>query len=173
MISQDEFLDLPIIHFNTEFLEGDYSSGTDHHSHQNVPMPMFRQFYELRNSVLRICRCSGTVGCAGDYQWDDGEAGPYLAASKIVGVDDPEFFVVDELWNSVDRYVRVEPVTSNLINFNLLSSLVEVIRSYPGWAVGIYLEDACVLIFAEKLMVKGSRFKNSFTFTSVAAACSA
>ena len=173
MTNKDEISDLPIIHFSTDFLEGDYGLGLDDRSDLNVPMPMFRQFYDLRNSVLRACRRFGSVGAAGDYQWDEEEAGPYLAESEIVGDSDPEFFVVDEMWNPIDKYIKVEPTSSHLINFGLLSSLVEAVRSYPGWAVGVYLEDCCVLVFAEKLMVKGPRFKNSFTVLSVIAACSA
>ena len=165
------FLTLPVIHFNSEFLEGDYGLGLGYSLDQHVPMPMFRHFYELRNSVLRICHHFGTVGCAGDYQWNEEEEGPYLAETEIAGNENPDFFVVDELWNPVDKYVRVEPERSSLITLELLSSLAEALSDYPDWAIGVYLEDGCILIFPEKLMVKGSRFGTCFDVVSVASAC--
>jgi hypothetical protein len=93
----------PVIHFNTEFLEGDYGLGLGYPLDMKVPMPMFRQFYKLRNAVLRVCHRFGTVGCAGDYQWDEGEERPYLAEAEIVGEECSDFFVVDEMWNPVDK----------------------------------------------------------------------
>jgi hypothetical protein len=167
------FLALPVRHFSTEFLEGDFGLGIGHPLGQNIPTPMFRQFYDLRNSVLRVCHHFGTVGCAGDYQWNAEQEGPYLAEAEIVGDESPDFFVVDELWNPVDKYVKVEPDHSSLITLELLSSLVEVLSDYPDWAIGLYLENGCVLVFPEKLMVKGPRFETCFDVVSVAAACTA
>lgn len=158
---------LPVIHFNTEFLEGDFQLGIVYPTERIISI---QQFHAVRNAVLRVCRRFGTVGPVGEFQPSLDEDGVYEAAEGPIADYDPDFFVIDEMWNDVDKYIRVEP-NGYHINLDLLTQTAQILKEHSEWAVGFGFEDGYLLVFAEKLMVKGERFRKCHDFASVAAAC--
>ena len=160
-------LNLPVIHFDTEFLDGDYQQSSTYSVERLVSV---EQFHRVRNAVLHVCRQFGTVGPVGEFQPSSDEDGIHKVAEGPVEDADPDFYVVDDMWNEVDRYVRVEP-SSNGTTPHLLRLMAQALSAYPRWAVGFGFADGYLLVFAEKLMVKGQKFRDCHDFASVAAAC--
>ena len=160
-------MSLPVIHFDTEFLDGDFQLGITYPSERLVSI---EQFHRVRNAVLHVCRQFGTVGPIGEFQPSSVKDGVQEVVEGPVGDTDPDYYVVDDMWNEVDRYIRVEP-GGNGTTPHFLRLMAQTLSAYPRWAVGFGFADGYLLVFTEKLMVKGQKFRDCHDFASVAAAC--
>src|SRR6516225_8319591 len=96
------------------------------------PLFTWREFYGFRNAVLAVLRRYGTVGPMGELPirlpW-------WLSKTAWkVGTRNPDFFVVDDMWNRWSRWNRVE-AAPRFVDTNLLNDLVTMVKAYPGWCV--------------------------------------
>ena len=119
----------------------------------------WQDFQSTRNSVLEALRPFGTVGPLGTAQITSDAEGP--PRPWPVETADPEFFVVDDMWNDWDRVVTVETEHPQLITLPLMHRLRSVLASdRPDWAVGLAIENGYVLLTATKIQVKGEVFRS-------------
>ncbi len=73
-----------------------------------------------------------------------------------VEAPDPQFFVVDDMWNDWDRVINVETEYPELVTLRLLAALRSVlVDNHPEWAVGIAMELGYILLTATKIQVGG------------------
>src|SRR4051794_39318807 len=100
------------------------------------PLFTWREYYRFRNALLRVLRHYGTVGPMGELPirltWSLSKSA-WKAESQ-----NPDFFVPDDMWNRWSRWNRVE-ASPTLVNANLLSDLVSMVRGFPDWCVYLAL----------------------------------
>lgn len=108
-------------------------------NYEQPPLFTRKDFYNFRNHVLRVLRRFGSAG-----------------PSKET-VEDPDFFVVEDIYNDHDRLSVVEcnPVH---INADLINSLSEMTRNFPGWWVSFSLGDSGLFVSSESVLLGGRRF---------------
>jgi hypothetical protein len=113
-----------------------------------------KDFYNFRNHVLRVLRRFGSAGPMG-------EADLYIEADDESffkeTVEDPDFFVVDDIYNDYDRLSTVE-CNPDLINADLINSLNEMTRNFPGWWVSFSLGDSGLFVSSAAVLLGGRRF---------------
>jgi hypothetical protein len=115
-------------------------------------------FHTVRNAVVRACRQFGPVGPLGECPIDQGRDGPDLRAWER-GDADPAYFIVDDQPNH-ERYVYAELYGDDPFNPEWLAGVVIALRDFSGWGLGVSnIPDAYVLIFGDRLLVKGPIFR--------------
>jgi hypothetical protein len=130
----------------------------------------WKDFYGFRNEVLGVLRRFGTAGPMGEVnlsaqvQEDDGPEFDRLI------VDDPDFFVVDDMYNEHDKLSLVECGPQN-IKAELILSLSAMAANYPGWWVIFSMGDSGLRISADTLLLGGRRFWDCDTVEMVAERC--
>lgn len=123
------------------------------------PPGAWQHYYGLRNLVLQALRPYGTVGEMGECDITDDEEGPPFSWPNEE--DDPDFFVVDDWWNKQQSWVRVEAEPARLAKRAVFTSLLKVLREYPGWCVDIGDGKEQLLLFADCFACRGPRFRNA------------
>jgi hypothetical protein len=113
-----------------------------------------KDFYNFRNHVLRVLRRFGSAGPMG-------EADLFIEADDEgffkETVEDPDFFMVDDIYNDYDRLSTVE-CNPDHINADLINSLREMTRNFPGWWVSFSLGDSGLFVSSEAVLLGGRRF---------------
>jgi hypothetical protein len=130
----------------------------------------WQEFHTVRNALLDRCRAFGTVGPMGTAPIvdgaDDGPPDPWP-----VEAENPQIFVVDDLWNDVERHHRVELADVRVFTREFLMALWSLVRDeYPRWGIGLSIPDGYLYLMADRLLVKGSRFRRARTAEQVVAA---
>jgi hypothetical protein len=85
-------------------------------------------------------------------------------------VREPDFFVVDDLYNFHDRLSLVE-CDWKLISVDLIYSLAEMCQRFPDWKVKLSLGDSGLFVGENAVLVGGRRFWNCSTVEEVADRC--
>ena len=124
----------------------------------------WQEFHELRNQVLRVLRRYGTVGPMGEAPINDDPNGP--DDSWPVESRRPDFFVVDDWPNTMERYIRVEP-TYRLPSASVLEELAFLLRGRDRWGIELALGDGLLVITDQALMVDGPRFRKCSSLEDV------
>jgi hypothetical protein len=128
----------------------------------------WQDYHSVRNSVLDALRHFGTVGAMGKATITDGDEG--APGPWPVETLEPDFLVVDDMWNNWDRRVSVEVEQPQLVTLPVLHALREMIaRDHPDWGVGVATEDGYILVTASEVLVKGSAYDSCETIRDVAA----
>jgi len=129
----------------------------------------WKDFYNFRNHVLRVLRRFGSAGPMGEVDLSiDTEDAPSFRDDTV---DDPDFFVVDDMYNEYNRLSIVECNPSH-INANLLNSLSEMIRNFPGWWVSFSLGDSGLFVTSETVLLGGRRFWDCRCLEEITDRCS-
>ena len=115
----------------------------------------WREFYNFRNQVLRVLRVFGTAGPMGEVDFSVAEEDQPSFSSEIV--DNPAFFVVDDMYNEQDRISIVECAPTN-IDAVVIESLCAMMLMFPGWQVSFGLGDSGLAVFSDAVLVGGRRF---------------
>jgi hypothetical protein len=115
----------------------------------------WKDFYNFRNHVLRVLRRFGSAGPIGEADLSI-ETGDEPSFSDET-VNDPDFFVVDDMYNDHDRLSIVECNPSH-ITADLISSLSEMTRDFPGWWVSFSLGDSGLFVTSKTVLLGGRRF---------------
>lgn len=72
--------------------------------------------------------------------------------------DQPQFYLVDDRYND-ERYHYVEVFDGTVLTLNWLRDMVNTLKAYHGWGVGMNLGQGYWLVFADRLLVKGNAFR--------------
>jgi hypothetical protein len=133
------------------------------------PQFTWKEFYDFRNHVIRTLRRFGSAGPLGeaDLSIDDEDEEP---AFEDGVVEEPDFFVVDDMWNEHDRLSVVESDAKH-ISAALMEALVDAAGRFPGWRVSMRLGDCGLNVFGDKVLVGGRRFWDCATVDELATRC--
>ena len=111
----------------TRFHESDRHAGDE-----RGPSVRWQDYHSARNSALGVLRPFGTVGPMGVARITADEVGP-LQPWPVETLH-PQFFIVDDMWNDRDRYVKVEVEDPHLISLDVLHALRMMLRQkHPDW----------------------------------------
>lgn len=128
----------------------------------------WREFYNLRNYVLRVLRVFGTAGPMGEVDLTVVDEDEPSFSSEIV--KNPEFFVVDDMYNGHDRISIVECAPAS-IDAVVIESLCAMMSIFPGWLVSIRLGDSGMLVSSDAVLVGGRRFWDCASVLEVSERC--
>lgn len=128
----------------------------------------WHEFYDFRNHVIRVLRRFGSAGPCGqaDLSVADDDAPSF--ENEIV--EDPDFFVVDDMWNEHDRLSLVESDPKH-ITADVIEALAEMASAFPRWRVVLKLGDCGLDVFGDKVIVGGRRFWDCNTVKDLVSRC--
>jgi hypothetical protein len=86
-------------------------------------------------------------------------------------VTDPDFFVVDDMYNEHDKLSIVES-DPKFVTANLITALSDMALGFPDWWIRFSLGDSGLRISAGKLLLGGRRFWDCTSVEEVADRCS-
>src|SRR5271163_4199491 len=129
----------------------------------------WKDFYNFRNHVLRVLRRFGSAGPMAEVDLSvDIEDAPSFSAESV---NEPDFFVVDDMYNEHDRLSIVE-CDPRHIRADLINSLNEMTRSFPGWWISFSLGDSGLLATSEAVLLGGRRFWDCRSVQEIGDRCS-
>lgn len=128
----------------------------------------WREFYNFRNHVIQTLRRFGSAGPCGEADLSVSDDNGVSFESEVV--DNPDFFVVDDMWNEHDRLSLVESDPEH-ITVSLIESLAEMTSTFPGWRVALKLGDCGIDVFGDKVLVGGRRFWDCKTVDDLVSRC--
>ncbi len=132
------------------------------------PQFTWKDFYGFRNHVIHILRQFGSAGPMGEVDLAvDDDSEPEFEEGVV---EEPDFFVVDDMWNQYDRLSIVESEPRH-ITAELIESLTDMARGFPGWYVVIRLGDCGLNVFSDRVLVGGRRFWDCETVEEIASRC--
>lgn len=132
------------------------------------PLFTWREFYGFRNELLGVLQAYGTVGPTGELpileDWETSEE------AWKGGSPEPDFFVVDEMYNEHDRWNRVE-TSAIMIGTKLLHDLVSFVRHWPGWCVYLSLGPGGLTILRDRILHEGNLFTGASRIAELGKRC--
>jgi hypothetical protein len=132
------------------------------------PLVTWRDFYDFRNQVIRLLRIFGTAGPMGEVDLSADEEDQPCFSPEIVA--EPDFFVVDDMYNEHDKVSTVE-CTPASIDAVVIESLAAMMRVFPGWRVHFALGDSGVVISSDAVLVGGRRFWDCGSMVELSERC--
>lgn len=128
----------------------------------------WREYYNFRNHVLRVLRVFESAGPMGEVDLSDVEEDEPSFSAEIV--QDPAFFVVDDMYNEHDRIsiVECDPVHVDAV---VIESLCAMMRMFPGWWVSFSLGDSGLRVSSDTVLVGGRRFWDCDSVVAVSERC--
>jgi hypothetical protein len=128
----------------------------------------WKEFYDFRNHVLRVLRRFGSAGPMGEVDLSvDADDEPEFEDTIV---KDPDFFVVDDMYNEHDRLCIVECDPEH-IKSDLIQSLSQMAIGFPDWYVSFSLGDSGLRVSAETMLRGGRRFWDCETLEQIAERC--
>jgi hypothetical protein len=138
---------LVLEHFTAEYVLNPYPAG-------ELPCALFQT---VRNAVVRTCRRHGPTGPMGEFHFEKDTDDLFEAWEP--GDDEPVYWVVDDQYND-DQYLYLEFQDPVGFSPKWLEDITATLRQYPGWGIGVQsLTEGYLLIFADRLLVKGPGFQ--------------
>lgn len=134
------------------------------------PLFGWREFYGFRNQVIQTLRQFGSAGPCGIADLSGGDDDGPLFIDYLE--TEPDFFVVDDMYNRHDRLSLVESEPRH-IAAPLLEALAAMAAPYTGWRIVLNLGDCGLSVFGGKVVVGGRRFWGCLTVGDLAARCAA
>jgi hypothetical protein len=122
--------------------------------HDQPALFTWQEFYDFRNHVIRVLRRFASAGPRGEVDITIESGEPEFDKNVI---DDPAFFVVDDMYNEHDKLCRIECAPEH-IDSNLIRSLMEMVSGFPGWWAVFSLRDSGLRISAESVLKGGRTF---------------
>lgn len=148
---------LPILHFHDADLPG--AAGLP----QNI---RWQEFHTVRSAVLDVLRPFGSVGPMGPATITDELEGP--PNPWPIECDEPDLFVVDDMWNYWDRRIEVELKRAGALTTPMLHALRAVLaKKHPQWSVGLSTTGGYVLVGTKRILVKGGVYRRCRTVGDV------
>lgn len=134
---------MSIVHFDDEFVENPSPPG----------MP-FKEFTRIHNDLVAEFTKFGRVG-GGGVGLVEGGAQFYLIWGDFYGLD--------------HRYVYMEVPDASVFTEEWLRAAAAVLRRHPGWGIGVQnFNEGYVLVFADRVMIKGEPFESCRTLAEIA-----
>jgi hypothetical protein len=132
------------------------------------PLFTWREYYSFRNDVLRVLMFYGTVGPMGETpvlsDWEASED------AWQVGTLDPDFFVINDMWNEYDRWSPVD-AAPGLVTAQLLRDLIAMVQRWPGWRVHIGLEQGGLTVLSDRILYEGELFAGASSIEELGKRC--
>jgi hypothetical protein len=128
----------------------------------------WREFYNFRNHVIRVLRVFGTAGPMGEVDLSVIDEDEPSFSSEIV--KNPEFFVVDDMYNEHDKISIVECAPAN-IDAVVIESLCAMMSIFSGWRVSFSLGDSGIVVYSDAVLVGGRRFWDCASVSEVSERC--
>ncbi|GAC1341629.1 MAG: hypothetical protein NVSMB14_06740 [Isosphaeraceae bacterium] len=144
---------LRVVRFTKERVPNQYPGG-------EIPWQVYQG---VRNSVVHACRKHGTTGPLGEVRIVEDVDDPYRHALKepgfwLRGDNDQKYYVIPDQSNH-ERYLFAELYGADPFNPAWVADVVEALGRHPGWGLGINnIPESSVLLFGDRLMVKGRAF---------------
>jgi hypothetical protein len=146
---------------------GDYSESPTI-DYEQPALFTWREFYNFRNHVLRVLRVFGTAGPMGEVDLSIVEEDEPSFSSEIV--ENPAYFVVDDMYNEHNRISIVECNPAN-IDAVVIESLCAMMQTFPGWSVSFSLGDSGLLVSSDAVLVGGRRFWDTTSVLEISERC--
>ena len=127
---------------------------------KRVPNPYagqmtWRLYQKARNAIVRTCRRHGPVGPFGVFPLRSGRD----ISDWERGDDNPVYWIVDDQYND-EAYLYMEFVDPLGFTNKWLEGITKTLTRLSGWGIGVNsLRQGYVLIFADRLLVKGPQFR--------------
>jgi hypothetical protein len=83
---------------------------------------------------------------------------------------EPDFFVVDDMWNEWSRWNRVEASPWH-VNATLLADLVRMVQDFPGWCVYLALSEGGLTVFGDRILFEGALFAGADSIDDLGTRC--
>ena len=132
------------------------------------PLFTWRDYYTFRNSALRVLGKYGTVGPSGEMPiletWEESED------AWKPGNQNPDFYVVSDMYNKRYRWNRVE-ASPWLINGDALTDLLAMLLDWPEWCIYFALVDGGLTIFRNRILYEGTVFEGCASISDLADRC--
>ena len=129
--------------------------------HEQPAMVTRQEFYNFRNHVLRVLRVFGTAGPMGEVDLSVAEEDQPSFSSEII--DNPAFFVVDDMYNEQDRISIGECAPTN-IDAVVIESLCAMMLMFPGWQFSFGLGDSGFLCFSMPFWLEADDFGTALPY---------
>jgi hypothetical protein len=132
------------------------------------PLFTWRDYYRFRNDLLSVLERYGSIGRMG--------ATPILEnweTSKDAwhgGADNPDFFVVADMWNQYDRWCRVE-ASPWLVNETLVYDLILMLATWPNWCIYLALTRGALTVLGDSVLYEGELFAGATTVKELGQRC--
>ncbi len=142
---------LKVKHFVTNHVQNPFPGG-------RLP---WQVYHTVRNAIVRTCREYGPTGPMGEVQIADDVDNPYTHMCEFEdpyswweqGDPDPVYYILDDQLNH-ERYLYAELYGE--FDPGWVHAVAHTLREFPGWGLGInHIPEAYVIIFGDKLLVKG------------------
>jgi hypothetical protein len=115
----------------------------------------WKDFYNFRNHVLRVLRRFGSAAPMGEVDLSiETDDEPTFSEETV---NEPDFFVVDDMYDEHNRLSIVECSPSH-ITADLIRSLSEMARDFPGWWISFSLGDSGLFVTSGTALLGGRRF---------------
>jgi len=132
------------------------------------PLFSWREYYCFRNELLRVLQPYGTVGPMGELPiFDDWETSN---EAWEAGTRNPDFFVVDDMYNQYDRWNRVE-ASPWFVTTRLLHDLVALVQRWPGWCVYLALTKGGLTVLEDRILYEGELFADARSVDELGEKC--
>ncbi len=137
--------------------------------YEQPPLFTWKEFYNFRNHVLQVLRDFGSAGPLGEADLSvDWDQGPSFSDAVV---ENPDFFIVDDMYNEHDRLSVVE-CQPKYIGSALIESLSIMARDFPGWRISFSLGDSGMQVSSDAIFVDGRRFWDCTSVEEIADRCS-
>src|ERR1700756_2733011 len=111
------------------------------------PKVTWADFRHCRNDIVAALARFGSVGPTGVFDENDDEVESY-------GGGDADFFVVDDMYNDVQRLHLIE-TDATRVTEPLLESLTQAVSHNRQWAAHLAIGDAGLYVFADRVVPCG------------------
>jgi hypothetical protein len=141
---------IKVVAFTRDRIPNDYPGGQ---------LPSY-VYHTVRNALVRTCRKYGPTGPMGLVKIVPEVANPYAMLAEDIdfwerGDPEPWYFIVDDQYNH-ERYCYAELYGDDPFSAGWLLSITETLKDFDGWALAVMnIPDSYILIFGERLLVKG------------------
>lgn len=140
---------LRVVRFTREHIPNSYPKG-------RLP---WQVYHRVRNAVVRACRCHGPTGPMGICPVSRWRRAPNILKWER-GDPEPTYYIIPDQYND-ERYVYVELLGQDPFRPEWLADIATTLEAHPGWGIGVNnIPGHYVIIFANKLMVKGPRLSS-------------
>jgi len=82
----------------------------------------------------------------------------------------PDFFIVDDMWNQWSRWNRVEAAPW-LVTADLLDDLTQMLPMFPKWCVYFALTEGGLTVFQDRILYEGALFSGASSIDDLSRRC--
>jgi hypothetical protein len=96
--------------------------------------------------------------------WEASESAWKMATAN------PDFFVVDDMWNQWSRWNRVQ-ASPWRVSTALLVGVTQMLPRFPNWCVYFALVEGGLTVFEDRILFEGALFAGSSSIEELSSRC--